>query len=118
MATAAFYTALHAIDMISSDKGQQFSGHSERNAWVQGNLPPQVWMHYSVLYQLSRLVRYDCAGFEKNGSPPTRPSARDVKREAVGVHLNAVENWVLSCLAAGKKLPAEAPTSVPPALTP
>jgi len=118
MATVTFYTALHAVDMISADKGQQFSGHSERNAWVQSNLPPQVWTHYSVLYQLSRLVRYDCTGFEKSGHPPTRPSAKDVKREAVGVHLNAVENWVLECLATGKKLPPGAPSRVPPALVP
>lgn len=59
LVTAAFYTALHAVDALLLAKGHSTHSHSSRNAILsQTRQFLAVYRSYQPLYMLSRTVRY------------------------------------------------------------
>jgi hypothetical protein len=59
--TAAFYTALHAVDaLLKKDRVTGIASHDARNrTLMQTNRYAKIWRLYRQLYDLSLMVRYD-----------------------------------------------------------
>lgn len=58
--TAAFYTALHAIDaLLKHDKVMRVVSHNSRNETLATTARySRIWLLYQPLYDLSRRIRY------------------------------------------------------------
>jgi hypothetical protein len=61
--TAAFYTAVHAVDaLLKKDEVSGIVSHEARNRTLMNtNKYARIWRLYRPLYALSQVVRYDAA---------------------------------------------------------
>ena len=58
--TAAFYEAVHLVEMLFVHQGIRGSrGHVPRNNMLKRD-HPKIWKDYRPLYAFSRLTRYHC----------------------------------------------------------
>ena len=58
-ATAAFYKALHLVEVLLRKKGKRSNNHVRRNRILRADYVA-VWRDYKTLYSFSRLARYRC----------------------------------------------------------
>ena len=86
--TAAFYTALHAVDTLLTKNGLTVNGHNGRNdILMRTHHYQQIWRNYKQLYDTSRTVRY-------LATPQKWVPAKDIMREVVQGLLYPIENSV------------------------
>lgn len=60
IAIAAFYTAVHLVEMLAATDGHHSRGHHERNRYLKARYPG-IWTHFFALWNYSVQARYDCA---------------------------------------------------------
>jgi hypothetical protein len=90
VAVAAFYTAVHWIELARAKAGDGDStSHEDRLNYVQNRLPPGIHSAYYVLQNVSMLARYQSmADFFAQFQP------EDVAREIVNNRLVQIETYV------------------------
>jgi len=82
-ATAAFYCALHLVEMLFARSDGHSLGHRDRNLRLKRH-HPQLWRHYRPLYSFSLYARYE-----------TRPvSAAVVRTELIDKRLRLLEHAI------------------------
>jgi hypothetical protein len=86
---AAFYTAVHWIELLRARDGDGHStAHEDRLAYVQHN-HPDIHTSYHILQNASMLARYQSrAEFFAQFQP------EDVTEKIVGRYLREIENYV------------------------
>ncbi len=80
---AAFYKAVHIVEMLRAVEGQHSRGHHERNTYLKTK-HPNIWFEYYHLYGFSIQARYYC----------TRIDVDEVRSELIGKRLPALERLV------------------------
>ena len=80
---AAFYKAVHIVEMLRAVEGEHSRGHYERNTYLKSE-QPNIWVEYYHLYDFSIQARYYC----------TKINADEVRRELIGKRLPALERLV------------------------
>ncbi len=83
---AAFYKAVHIVEMLRAVEGQHSRGHygrNGRNTYLETE-HPSIWVEYFPIYNLSIRARYYC----------TRINVDKVRSELVGKRLPALERLV------------------------
>ena len=83
LAIAAFYKAVHLVEMLRAVKGQHSRGHQERNTYLKTK-HPIIWVEYYHLYDFSIQARYYC----------TKIDADKVRYELIDKRLAALERLV------------------------
>lgn len=65
MTTVAFYTALHAVQvLLVADNHTRAVDHASRNRiLIDDRKYLKIWPDYKLLYDASRAARYDCSGW-------------------------------------------------------
>ncbi len=86
--TAAFYTALHAVQvLILSDKNPRAVSHETRNLILRDDPRySKLWPNYKALYDAAMVARYDCSGWLP---------INDVKNELIKRRLFQIEKSVV-----------------------
>lgn len=87
--TAAFYTALHAVDtLLNHDNVGRITSHAARNDMLmRTNRYSKIWSLYQPLYDLSRTVRY-------MANPSGWVPWEQVETQVLGRHLYPLERSV------------------------
>lgn len=80
---AAFYKAVHIVEMLRAVEGQHSRGHHGRNTYLETE-HPRIWVEYYPLYNFSIRARYYC----------TRIDADKIRSELIGKRLPALERFV------------------------
>lgn len=98
MATVAFYTALHAVQvlLLADGNNRAFSHETRREILKSERRYSSLWPDYKALYDASCAARYDCSGWLQ---------AEAVRNELIKTRLGRLERQVIKLAKLNLSLP-------------